>query len=37
MFQGPALRRIQMCVDCWVIDMLEGEGREEIFAPGGRS
>jgi ferredoxin len=37
MFQGDALRRIQMCEDCRVIDMMEGEGSDEIFTPGARS
>ncbi len=38
MFQGDAIRRIQMCEDCRVIAMLENEaGEGEQFAPGVRS
>jgi ferredoxin len=38
MFQGDALRRIQMCEDCRVIAMLENDaGEGENFAPGVRS
>jgi len=37
MFQGEALRRIQMCEDCRVIDMMEAQGDDEVFTPGVRS
>jgi ferredoxin len=38
MFQGDAIRRIQMCEDCRVIAMLESDaGEGEQFAPGVRS
>jgi len=36
MFQGGALQRIQMCEDCRVIDMMEAQGGDEVFTPGGR-
>jgi ferredoxin len=31
MFAGPALRRIQMCADCRVIDMMESKNEISIF------
>jgi ferredoxin len=37
MFQGDALRRIQMCEDCRVKDMLETQGGDAMFKPGVRS
>lgn len=37
MFQGEALRRIQMCEDCRVKDMLEAQEGDEMFTPGVRS
>jgi ferredoxin len=38
MFQGDSLRRIQMCEDCRVIDMLESQDAEQPhFTPGVRS
>jgi len=31
MFAGTALRRIQMCADCRVIDMMESKNEISIF------
>jgi hypothetical protein len=31
MFAGAALRRIQMCADCRVIDMMEAKNETSIF------